>query len=89
MSQLEKELESYGDADPVKYEENKRAVILSKEAALRWTGRVNVDDVETTLTPLILDNYCIILSHFCRERGVDPEEIRRHFGVPGDYEDIY
>ncbi|KXN90610.1 hypothetical protein AN958_03850 [Leucoagaricus sp. SymC.cos] len=72
LTLFEKELDSYGDADPVKHEKNKRALILSKEAALRWT-----------------DNYSFLLSHFCRERGVDPEEIRRHFGVPEDYEDIY
>ncbi|KAF5386142.1 hypothetical protein D9615_002543 [Tricholomella constricta] len=34
---LEKELTAYGDCDPVKVEETKRAVFLAKEAALRWT----------------------------------------------------
>ncbi|KAJ3562976.1 hypothetical protein NP233_g9237 [Leucocoprinus birnbaumii] len=72
-ARLVKELDSYGDADPAKYEESKRAVVLAKEAALRWTG----------------NNYSILLTYFCRERGIDPEEIRRHFGVPEDYEDIY
>jgi len=40
LATLEKELEGYGDADPAKYEESKRAVVLAKEASLRWTGRV-------------------------------------------------
>ncbi|KAG5642833.1 hypothetical protein DXG03_002064 [Asterophora parasitica] len=35
---LENELGAYGDCDPVKIEETKRAVFLAKEAALRWTG---------------------------------------------------
>ncbi|RDB16941.1 Meiotic nuclear division protein 1 [Hypsizygus marmoreus] len=34
---LEKELDAYGDCDPVKVEETKRALFLAKEAALRWT----------------------------------------------------
>ncbi|KAG6832030.1 hypothetical protein H0H87_003011 [Tephrocybe sp. NHM501043] len=34
---LEKELAAYGDCDPVKIEEKKRAVFLAKEAVLRWT----------------------------------------------------
>jgi len=38
LVQLTRELESYGDADPVKFEETKRSVILAKEATLRWTG---------------------------------------------------
>ena len=36
---LEKELNAYGDCDPVKIEDKKRAVFLAKEAALRWTGK--------------------------------------------------
>lgn len=42
LAQLDKELQSYGDADPAKHEESKRAVILAKEAALRWTGSVAI-----------------------------------------------
>jgi hypothetical protein len=34
------------------------------------------------------DNYAILLSHFTRQYGVDPDEIRRHLGVSEDYEDI-
>ncbi|GLB37077.1 putative meiotic nuclear division protein 1 [Lyophyllum shimeji] len=34
---LEEELAAYGECDPVKVEEKKRAVFLAKEAAVRWT----------------------------------------------------
>ena len=37
-AQLETELAAYGACDPAKIEEKKRAVILAKEAAARWTG---------------------------------------------------
>ncbi|EKM80952.1 hypothetical protein AGABI1DRAFT_71597 [Agaricus bisporus var. burnettii JB137-S8] len=71
LAAIDKELEGYGDADPAKYEESKRSVVLAKEASLRWT-----------------DNYCILMSHFCRERGIESGDIRRHLGIPDDYEDI-
>ena len=38
MEELEKELAQYGLCDPAKVEEKKRAVVLAKEAAVRWTG---------------------------------------------------
>ncbi|KII92401.1 hypothetical protein PLICRDRAFT_133971 [Plicaturopsis crispa FD-325 SS-3] len=34
------------------------------------------------------DNYGVLLSHFTRQNGVDPEDIRKFLGVPEDYEDI-
>ncbi|KZT10646.1 meiotic nuclear division protein 1 [Laetiporus sulphureus 93-53] len=37
LSELEGELAKYGACDPVKVEEKKRAVMLAKEAAVRWT----------------------------------------------------
>ncbi|TFY56819.1 hypothetical protein EVG20_g8781 [Dentipellis fragilis] len=37
LQALEIELQAYGACDPVKVEEKKRAVILAKEAAVRWT----------------------------------------------------
>ncbi|TFY59252.1 hypothetical protein EVG20_g7858 [Dentipellis fragilis] len=37
LQALETELQAYGACDPVKVEEKKRAVILAKEAAVRWT----------------------------------------------------
>ena len=38
MDSLEKELAQYGACDPVKVEEKKRAVMLAREATVRWTG---------------------------------------------------
>jgi HJR/Mrr/RecB family endonuclease len=35
---LESELNAYGDSNPAKVEEAKRAAFLAKEAAYRWTG---------------------------------------------------
>ena len=35
---MEEELQNYGACDPVKIQEKKRAVVLAKEAAIRWTG---------------------------------------------------
>ena len=29
---------AYGACDPVKLEEKRRALVLAKEAAMRWTG---------------------------------------------------
>jgi len=37
LGALESELAAYGDCDPAKIEERKRAVFLAKEASLRWT----------------------------------------------------
>ncbi|KAI1794198.1 meiotic nuclear division protein 1 [Ganoderma leucocontextum] len=36
-ARLETELSAYGACDPVKIEEKKRAIVLAKEAAVRWT----------------------------------------------------
>lgn len=35
---LQEELEKYGACDPVKIEEKRRAIVLAREAAIRWTG---------------------------------------------------
>ncbi|OSD06701.1 meiotic nuclear division protein 1 [Trametes coccinea BRFM310] len=37
-ARLETELAAYGACDPAKVEEKRRAVVLAKEAAVRWTG---------------------------------------------------
>ncbi|TFK89113.1 meiotic nuclear division protein 1 [Polyporus arcularius HHB13444] len=37
FAQLESELSAYGACDPVKLEEKRRALVLAKEAAVRWT----------------------------------------------------
>jgi hypothetical protein len=38
LTEMEEELQNYGACDPTKIQEKKRAVILAKEAAIRWTG---------------------------------------------------
>ena len=35
---MEAELNAYGDLNPAKFDELKRAAFLAKEAAYRWTG---------------------------------------------------
>ncbi|KAL4254299.1 Meiotic nuclear division protein 1 [Abortiporus biennis] len=71
LATLQKELAQYGACDPAVVEEKKRALVLAKEAAVRWT-----------------DNYVILLSHFTRQHGIEPAEIRKHLGVEEDYEDL-
>lgn len=38
LAKLQAELAQYGECDPAKVDEKKRAGILAKEAAIRWTG---------------------------------------------------
>ncbi|KAF9531619.1 meiotic nuclear division protein 1 [Crepidotus variabilis] len=71
LSTLEAELNAYGDSNPAKVEEAKRAAFLAKEATYRWT-----------------DNYGVLLSHFTRQNGASPDEIRQYLGVGEDYEDL-
>ena len=40
-SGLKSELAAFGAADPVKYERKKEAVRVAKEAAQRWTGKLD------------------------------------------------
>ena len=35
---MEEELQNYGACDPIEIQEKKWAVVLAKEAAIRWTG---------------------------------------------------
>ena len=35
-----------------------------------------------------VDNYSMLLSHFTRQNGVDPADIRAVLGIGEDYEDI-
>ncbi len=35
---MEAEMNAYGDLNPAKFDELKRAAFLAKEAAYRWTG---------------------------------------------------
>ncbi|KAJ7595040.1 meiotic nuclear division protein 1 [Mycena floridula] len=73
LTQLEEELKAYGDCNPVKVEETRRAVTLSKEAAIRWT-----DNFGIILSYFVRQN-----------GNVTSADIRGFLGVPDDYEDIY
>lgn len=42
LAKLDEELTAYGACDPVKLEETRRAITLGKEAAIRWTGNLDV-----------------------------------------------
>ena len=42
LDSQEPELNAYGDSNPAKVDELKRAVFLAKEAALRWTGSFTI-----------------------------------------------
>ncbi|KAG6830167.1 hypothetical protein H0H92_001896 [Tricholoma furcatifolium] len=91
---LEKELSAYGDCDPVKIEEKKRAVFLAKEAALRWTGKFDLQNVSAYHKDILhdahfsADNYGTLLGHFTRQNSVDPADVRRFLEIDEDYEDI-
>ncbi|KAF8629667.1 hypothetical protein AX17_005606 [Amanita inopinata Kibby_2008] len=37
LNELERELLAYGDCDPLRFEETRRAIVIAKEAASRWT----------------------------------------------------
>ncbi|KIP11628.1 hypothetical protein PHLGIDRAFT_114474 [Phlebiopsis gigantea 11061_1 CR5-6] len=42
LESLEKELTQYGACDPAKIDQKRRAVVLAKEAAIRWTDNYAV-----------------------------------------------
>jgi len=42
MAELEREFLNYGACDPVKVEEKRRATMLAKEAAVRWTDNYSM-----------------------------------------------
>lgn len=42
----------YGACDPIRVEEKKRAVVLAKEAAVRWTG----ESLQLAVSSVVLDN---------------------------------
>lgn len=69
---MEGELQNYGACDPVKIQEKKRAVVLAKEAAIRWTGDRYHRIVELLLT---LDHRQLLLpqgSCFSEQSGHRP-----------------
>jgi len=78
-------------------EDKKRAVILAKEAAIRWTGegrhqlhKLCESSKTVGLVGFLwwLDNYALVLSYFTGRHGIDPQEVREHPGVEESYEDI-
>ena len=38
LASLENEIEQYGACDPAQVQEKRRAVVLAREATMRWTG---------------------------------------------------
>ena len=63
-AQLETELAAYGACDPEKIEEKKRALVLAKEAAVRWTGEsLAVCFVSKTSGFLTLNTQTIMLCY--------------------------
>ena len=97
MTELQAELEVYGACDPVKVEEERRAVMLAREAALRHTGTVycltrhfpppNMGITHGEADEMA-DNYSILMSHFTRQHNVDPQDICTCLGVGIDYEEF-
>jgi hypothetical protein len=87
---LEQELSAYGACDPAKMEEKKRGVFLAHEAAIRWTGefRTHIYVCGVISPQISTDNYSMLLSHFTRQNGVDPGDVRKFLGVSEEYEDI-
>ncbi|KZV73308.1 meiotic nuclear division protein 1 [Peniophora sp. CONT] len=71
-SALEAEQAAYGACDPVVVEQKQRAVLLTREAAIRWT-----DNYTTTLQWFRNQN-----------PYVEMEQIREMLGITEEYEDI-
>ncbi|KAF9647269.1 hypothetical protein BDM02DRAFT_3098387, partial [Thelephora ganbajun] len=51
LTGMEEKLENYGARDPVKTQEKERAVVLAKEAEIRWTGDLLTPDDRQLLMP--------------------------------------
>lgn len=89
-AELETELAAYGACDPAKVEEKKRAVVLAREAAVRWTGECLCmgSAFKSLMEGAWADNYIMLLSHFTRQNCVEAADIRAYLGVDEEYEDI-
>lgn len=89
LDSQEAELNAYGDSNPAKVDELKRAVFLAKEAALRWTGSFTVWPCSNSgVTQLLADNYGTLAGHFTRQNGVALQDVRKYLEIGEDYEDI-
>lgn len=84
---MEEELQNYGACDPIKIQEKKRAVVLAKEAAIRWTGDRLHDVLEMVLTP-DPDNYSCLRSHVLASSQVTIQDLRAYLEIDDDYEDL-
>jgi hypothetical protein len=85
----EAELNAYGDSNPAKVDELKRAVFLAKEAALRWTGSFRAHPCsDPAVTQPLADNYGTLAGHFTRQNGVALQDVRKYLEIGEDYEDI-
>ena len=85
---LESELSAYGDSNPAKVEEIKRAAFLAKEAVYRWTGKILQISVLLAGYLICTDNYGVLLGHFTRQNGISAEDVRQYLSIPEDYEDL-
>ena len=84
---LEAELAAYGDSNPTKVEELKRAAFLGKEAAFRWTGSI-LSFMLKRRTARCTDNYGTLLGYFTRQSGISVDDIREYLCIGEDYEDL-
>lgn len=86
---LESELAAYGDSNPTKVEELKRAAFLGKEAAYRWTGSFLSFVLKHRTARLgCTDNYGTLLGYFTRQSGISVDDIREYLYIGEDYEDL-
>ena len=84
---MEGELNAYGDLNPAKFDELKRAAFLAKEAAYRWTG-TQAGFQQREVSECYLDNYSIVLGHFTKQYDVKVDDIRQYLGIEENYEDL-
>ncbi|ERE92550.1 putative meiotic nuclear division protein 1 like protein [Cricetulus griseus] len=76
--QLKAEVEKYRECDPQVVEEIRKANIVAKEAANRWTGRYF----------RVTDNIFAIKSWAKRKFGFEESKIDKNFGIPEDFDYI-
>ena len=84
---LEAELAAYGDSNPTKVEELKRAAFLGKEAAFRWTGSF-LSFMLKRRTARCTDNYGMLLGYFTNQSGIGVDDIREYLCIGEEYEDL-
>jgi hypothetical protein len=90
LAALESEINAYGDSNPAKVEQAKRAAFLAKEASYRWTGMrfIFLRLFGNKWVDICEDNYSVLLGHFTRQNRVDAEDIRQYLGIGEAYEDL-